>query len=198
MKRMSIAVFHPAGVDKAIKSVGYTQSVLNDKYQFINAQSERLVDSKRTEFCDIIARSKNQIMMAWMGGQISCTEDRSSIQLVKALDDNDWDCITRQHPNIIGSSDITFLLCDLLNHNINCFYGPNFKSTLVDTCDSQREITIKYLMTALEKNRKYTIRWKKSELNPDKTEPWTISSGKATGRLIGGNVATLFELYERR
>ena len=204
--KKNIVVFHPARTDKAENNVGHALSILRDEYQFDNVQPERIASSKEEEFMGIINQSENQLMMAWMGGKVDTenaftekekiNEMGSSIQLVKALSKKDWDIIEKQRPVIIGSSDITYLLNELQNHDIECYYGPNFKSTLVDTCDSQREVTVKYLKMALESKNEYCIKWAEAELNPEGIKPWILSTGIATGRLVGGNLATLAYLCE--
>ena len=119
----------------------------------------------------------------------------SSIELVKGLE-NKWEKIAKSNPTIIGSSDITFFLCSLLNHGINCYYGPNLKTTLINTCDCYRDITIKYLLMALDDKKEYTINWASPELSAYDARPWTISSGNRTGKLIGDNLTTLADLFE--
>lgn len=198
MEKVNIVIFHPADTDKAEKCVEHALTALKDEYQFVNAQSERKATSKKAEFMDILKQSKNQIMMAWMGGlgktQIGEPEmSGSSIELVHDLGVDDWGTIRQQRPIIIGSSDITYLLNEFLDHDVNCFYGPNFKSTMVDTCDTQREVTIKYMKMALESKSEYCINWDEPELNPEGVMPWILRSGKETGRLIGGNLSTLVD-----
>ena len=175
---------------------------MKENYQ-IEVNMGNPVISKKRGFMELLDESK-KIIMAWEGGHIdiSCDENKqktelSSIELVRDLEENDWDTIIDMKPIIVGSSDITTFLCSLLNHGINCYYGPNFKTTLINTCDSKRKITMKYLLMALNDKNEYTINWALQELNSENAKPWIILPGKErTGRLVGGNLTTLSELHE--
>ncbi len=103
----------------------------------------------------------------------------------------------RQHPKIImGYSDITALLVAIYQQSrLVTFHGPVASSTF-------DAFTVRWLRTVLfapDYASRYPEDWEPMTLTP-KQEVWTIRSGQATGRLVGGNltllVSTLGTPYE--
>ena len=150
---------------------------------------------KKEEFLDFLCSKDCDILMAWYGG-LAGTE-HSSEELVQSLSEEDWNMIEKCcDKRIVGRSDITFLLIPLMQRGIPCYYGPNY-SSLADELHTEetRKTTIEYLFKALHATEEYTIDFSESSISGNDT-PWTIRPGIASGRLIGGNLDTIYEALE--
>lgn len=154
--------------------------------------------SKHSEFMSLIMAKQDDILIAWRGGQVEGLDThKSSIELVEELTGEDYDIIAKSGKSIVGYSDISYLLCSLLSHGIKCFYGPNCLSTFFDSNENELQVTYKYLLKALSKDR-YTVEWNSQELNPNDNIPWILSSGRCTGRVSGGNLDTICEIIKNK
>ena len=197
---MSVAVFYPCRpycTDKDVIEEILPNGVEN-LYPVINFPPQDSVLSKRAEFLSLLRDPSIETLMVWRGGRIEDDGNpwKSSFELLKNLTDEDWAEIKKHPKNIVGYSDATYLLCSLLSHGINCFYGPNYNATL--QCSSEKELkaTLEYLAQALESKVDYTINLNDEKLTAGGNEPWTFCGGTATGRLIGGNLDTIYNLLK--
>ena len=171
-----------------------------EKYYEVNNIPQIREGLKKEEFQIACSDDSNSILMAFRGGKVerfasSNDESNSSIELVKQIEQSDFDNIINNHIKIVGYSDITYLLCALLNHGIECYYGPNFLSTFVDSSEKEREVTLKYLQLAIT-GKEYSIDLDSDNLNSKDDYPQTISGGKADGRLVGGNIDTIITAFQ--
>ena len=188
---MKIAVFYP--------SSSYNEYPLNDKeiaklnrlFSFDNVPPKST--SKHTEFMDLISHNPNSVLIAWRGGKVNNENiSRSALELINELNDSDYITIKNSHKSIIGLSDVSFLLCSLLNHNIPCFYGPNIYSGFYKSTEKECDIMYNYLEKALNSNT-FSVNFLSQDLYPNNT-PWVISKGVCVGRVSGGNIDTLLNM----
>lgn len=152
----------------------------------------------RIEEINNILNQEEDLIMATMGGY-------TSIQLLEKLD---YKKIKKKNIPFCGFSDITALLLAIYTKtNVEMLYGPVYTVNICEVGGID-EYTKKYLLNTLEgKELEYSpstytidefIDWKDQETVPRvrkkiaKEYDWkTIKEGKATGKLIGGNLATI-------
>lgn len=97
----------------------------------------------------------------------------------------DYDLIA-DHPKIlVGYSDITSLLLAIFSKTgLITFHGPVAKSTWTD-------FTIKRFHEALSSSAPFTVGGRSQDLQETYGATSTITPGKASGRLLGGNLSVL-------
>ena len=196
---MSVAIFYPCSPYSEITK-DILQNDIEKIYPVLNYPPQYANIGKHEEFLRLLKNPSIETLMVWMGGRIINNEDvsNSSYEMVEQLTDNDWIEIAKTRKNIVGSSDATYLLCALLSHGINCFYGPNYHTTLRCSSIEENRITLKSLSQALNMTTDYTIDFKDKNLTQCQYNPWIIRQGIATGRLIGGNLDTIIDLLENQ
>lgn len=197
---LSIAVFAPA---KREKFEEYNLEDLKEILPCVDRipnptnyqESSNMFETKREEFLSLMKSNEYNVLMAWFGGQIKVETDLSgsSLELVRNLSDDDWKAIENSTIKVVGRSDITFLLSNLMKYGVSCYYGPNAQSLLEDK--EKNEKTIEYLFRALEANETYTIDFNDPKIACE-SKPWIFRGGKAEGRLIGGNLDTLAQMLK--
>ncbi len=94
--------------------------------------------------------------------------------------------LIRSHPKIImGLSDITSLLIGIYaNSGLVTFHGPTGQSTW-------NPFTVNYVKRVLFNGEVFTLQNLKTSDNRTITPVQTITSGKARGKLVGGNLSVL-------
>lgn len=153
--------------------------------------------TKYKEFMELVTHRKNPILIAWRGGRIDNADThKSSIELIQLLTDEDYNAIRNNNVQIVGLSDISFLHCSLLSHQIESYYGPNINSSFLDSNATERKIMFSYLSQALQGDS-FSISFVSPELNPHSNVPWVFSEGKEYGRVSGGNLDTICEIIKR-
>lgn len=201
---MSVAVFYPchpysdeySKKDIVSNNIEVLYPVLNYPTEILDHSSQDLFNEKREEFLRLLSDPSIESLMVWRGGRIDDDKRlwKTSFGLLKALTENDWKKIKSCTKNIIGYSDATYLLCALVSHGINCFYGPNYNTTLQCSTDVELNTTLEYLYQALDAKTDYTVNFNAKRLTAEENLPWTLSGGTTTGRLIGGNLDTIYTL----
>lgn len=197
---MSVAIFYPCRpycTDEDVTKEIVSNNV-DSLYPIQNHPPYNSTLSKRDDFLRLLHEPSIESLMVWRGGRIDDDGSlwKSSLGLLKDLTKSDWKRI-KQHPkNIIGYSDATYLLCALVSHGINCFYGPNYNSTLQCSTDAELNTTLEYLSLALKSNNDYVINFSEEKLTSGQHSPWTLTGGIATGRLVGGNLDTIYNLLK--
>jgi len=86
----------------------------------------------------------------------------------------DWDALSANAPMVVGFSDITFILCALVNVGRACIHGPML-CTLAETSKAARDA----LWKAMSEDRFPCLKGQ------------AIRDGLVEGTLIGGNLACL-------
>ncbi|MBO4853932.1 MAG: LD-carboxypeptidase [Oscillospiraceae bacterium] len=195
---MNVAVFYPCRpycTDKDVTEEIVSNSV-ESLYPVLNHPPYDSTLSKRDDFLRLLHEPSIESLMVWRGGRIDDSGSlwKSSLGLLKDLTKSDWKWIEKHPKNIIGYSDATYLLCALVSHEINCFYGPNYNSTLQCSTDDELNTTLEYLSLALKSNNDYVIDFSEEKLTLGQHSPWTLAGGIATGRLVGGNLNTIYQL----
>jgi len=202
-KELTYAVFYPA---RSYKST--CDEIKCDLQSYLKVknfpQPELSQQSKKDEFLSLIKDATIDVMMAWYGGQVeNGNVAGSSLELVQSLSELDWYQIANSKMKIVGRSDITFLLCRLMQYGVSCYYGPNYSSlsddfkgdVSISLAKKNIEITKKYLELALTSDEKYVIDFKADDIACG-SEPWIFNKGQCTGRLIGGNLDTLAQMLQ--
>lgn len=197
---LSIAIFAPARRDNfKVDNIAELKEILPCVDRIPNPtnyqESSNMFETKREEFLSLVKSKEYNVLMAWYGGQIKGETDLSgsSLELVRNLSDDDWKTIENSTVKVVGRSDVTFLLSNLMQHGISCYYGPNAAAILDDK--EKREVTKEYLFRALESNEAYTIDFNDPKIACE-SKPWIFHGGKAEGRLIGGNLDTLAQMLK--
>lgn len=197
---LSIAIFAPARRDNfKVDNIAELKEILPCVDRIPNPtnyqETSNMFETKREEFLSLVKSKEYNILMAWYGGQIKGETDLSgsSLELVRNLSDDDWKTIENSTVKVVGRSDVTFLLSNLMQHGISCYYGPNAAAILDDK--EKREVTKEYLFRALESNEAYTIDFNDPKIACE-SKPWIFHGGKAEGRLIGGNLDTLAQMLK--
>ena len=197
---LSIAIFAPARRDNfKVDNIVELKEILPCVDRIPNPtnyqESSNMFETKREEFLSLVKSKEYNVLMAWYGGQIIVETDLSgsSLELVRSLSDDDWKAIENSTVKVVGRSDVTFLLSNLMQHGISCYYGPNAAAILDDK--EKREVTKEYLFRALESNEAYTIDFNDPKIACE-SKPWIFHGGKAEGRLIGGNLDTLAQMLK--
>lgn len=197
---LSIAIFAPARRDNfKVDNIAELKEILPCVDRIPNPtnyqESSNMFETKREEFLSLVKSKEYNVLMAWYGGQIKGETDLSgsSLELVRNLSDDDWKTIENSTVKVVGRSDVTFLLSNLMQHGVSCYYGPNAQSLLKDK--GKNEKTIEYLFRALESNEAYTIDFNDPKIACE-SKPWIFHGGKAEGRLIGGNLDTLAQMLK--
>lgn len=171
--------------------------VFSKDYQRINDCTKKSVYSRVKEINEIIQKDVD-VVFASMGGYTS----------IQTLDEIDYEIIKKKHITFCGFSDITALLLAIYTKTKQeVLYGPVYT---VNLCDygGVDNYTKKSLLNALE-GKKMELRpssyaitefidWKdlekeeKIKKQEKKEDDWKIiKEGKAKGKLIGGNLATI-------
>lgn len=199
---MSVAVFYPCKpfeiTDEVTKDI--IANGIETVYPVLNHPPQDTDRGKREEFLHLLRDPCIDTLMVWRGGRIEDNGNlwKSAYGLLENLSEDDWDEI-KQHPKrIVGYSDATYLLCALLSNGIDCFYGPNYNSTLQCLSKDELDTTLRYLAMALERKTDYTIFFEDEKLTLGCFKPWTINDGVTTGRLVGGNLDTIYDLLRNR
>lgn len=197
---LSIAIFAPARRDNfKVDNIAELKEILPCVDRIPNPtnyqESSNMFETKREELLSLVKSKEYNVLMAWYGGKIKGETDLSgsSLELVRNLSDDDWKTIENSTVKVVGRSDITFLLSNLMQHGVSCYYGPNAKSLLEDK--EKNEKTIEYLFRALESNEAYTIDFNDPKIACE-SKPWIFRGGKVEGRLIGGNLDTLAQMLK--
>lgn len=142
-----------------------------------------------------ITDDNTEILMAWRGGSVDNDDtSESSIELVWDFKDDDYIKIKNCDKKIVGKSDLTFLFNDLINNGIECFYGPNFESNFIENSEFIKE-EIEYMLKAFFETE-FLLNFDQ-EKRGKHSEIWTFSSGKSEGRIIGGNLDTIYTAMEK-
>ena len=198
---MSVAVFYPCRPYCTDEDV--TKEIVSNNveslYPVLNYPPHDSALSKHDDFLRLIHEPSIESLMVWRGGRIDDDESlwKTSLGLLKDLTKSDWEKIEKHSKNIIGYSDATYLLCALVSHGINCFYGPNYNSTLQCSTDAELNTTLEYLSLALESKNDYVVDFDDEKLTAGQHFPWTLTGEIATGRLIGGNLDTIYNLLKQ-
>jgi muramoyltetrapeptide carboxypeptidase len=105
----------------------------------------------------------------------------------------DWDVVKQNPKLLLGYSDITALHAGMNKVGIVSFHGPGPASGL-GSKEGPTEFTGKYVLQALEASPAspagpYTV-----EVPKDVAEVGSFGKGKATGRLVGGNLSLISAL----
>lgn len=197
---MSVAVFYPCRPYCTDEEV--TKDIVSNNvgslYPVLNYPPQDPTLSKLTDFLRLLHEPSIETLMVWRGGRVENDGSlwKTSLALLKELSISDWVQIKKYSKNIIGCSDATYLLCALVSHRINCFYGPNYNSTLQCSDNDELITTLKYLSLALDSKNDYVVDFNDEKLTAGQHTPWTISDGIATGRLIGGNLDTICSILK--
>lgn len=194
---MNIAVFYPCH-PYYTESCTTNRTTLEKQYPVLNYPPCNPPLNKHDEFLQLLKAPSIDSLMVWRGGRIEDDGSlwKTSLALLKSLSEDDWMEIKKSNKNIIGYSDATYLLSALVSHDIICFYGPNYNSTLQCSTEQELTITLDYLTQALESKTDYTINFNEEKLTSGQYFPWTFNEGIATGRLIGGNLDTIYTLLK--
>lgn len=190
----AISVFYPTNHDDSELDYSKELKSLFKNYELINLPRKDY-SSKYSEFSDLLRCGK--LLMAWRGGSVRGEDTaNSTVELLFDLSKSDYEYIKSNDIQVIGYSDVTYLLSNLLNNGIVCYYGPNLQSKFIEApTDKEKEQMQKYMELALF-SQEYTIDMFDMDLyTTDK--PYTLQGGSAKGRLIGGNLATLFDMQTK-
>lgn len=189
---MKIAVFYPSSSYKEYPL--HSEDLFSLKRLFNIDNIPPKSTSKYAEFMDLISKDPNSVLIAWRGGIVENESTcRSSIELTNNLNEDDYGVIKNSHKSIVGLSDVSYLLCSLLNHNISCFYGPNFYSGFYESTEKERIVMYNYLEKALQ-SKDFFVDLLSPDLNPNNNIPWTFSKGVCVGRVAGGNIDTILKM----
>ena len=152
---------------RALERAGY--QVLLDPELSVNRRYQRAEDERRAN--NFAAMWSDPRVKAVIGG----TGGYGAVRMLPYLDPE----LFRAHPkSFVGYSDITVLHLWLLQlAGVTCFHGP----TVDDLIPSARDATTASLLAALTNPRPTT------RLGRDTAR--TVRPGRATGRLVGGNMA---------
>lgn len=191
---MNCSIFYPASSFKEFSIESNIHNEIEKVFSVSNIPP--IAASKYDEFMRLVKDTSCEALLAWRGGRVDNNDThKSSIELVNSLQETDFQLILQSNKKIVGSSDITYLHCALLNKNIECYYGPNYYSSFAESDHKERQIMYKYLCLALSE-KEFEIDFSSDELSPN-NEPWVFSSGKCSGRLSGGNLDTLYEYSQK-
>jgi muramoyltetrapeptide carboxypeptidase len=152
---------------RALERAGY--SVLLDPELSTTRRYQRAEDERRAaNFATIWTDSRVKAVIGGTGGY-------GAVRMLPYLDPE----LFRNHPKaFVGYSDITVLHLWLMRlAGLRAFHGP----TVDDLIPSARDVTTASLLTALTAPRPTT------RLGKDVSR--TVKPGRATGRLVGGNLA---------
>jgi muramoyltetrapeptide carboxypeptidase len=105
----------------------------------------------------------------------------------------DWDAVKKNPKLLLGFSDITALHAGMNKAGVVSFHGPGPASGL-GSAEGPTEFTGKYVLRAVEATPEspagpYTV-----EVPKDVSEVDSFGKGKATGRLVGGNLSLISAL----
>ena len=105
----------------------------------------------------------------------------------------DWDAVKKKPKLLLGFSDITALHAGMNKAGVVSFHGPGPASGL-GSAEGPTEFTGKYVLRAVEATPEspagpYTV-----EVPKDVSEVDSFGKGKATGRLVGGNLSLISAL----
>lgn len=191
---MNCSTFYPASSFKEFNIELNTYNEIEKIFHVSNIPP--IAASKYDEFMRLVKDTSCEVLLAWRGGRVDNNDThKSSIELVNSLQELDFQLISQSDKKIVGSSDITYLHCALLNKNIKCYYGPNYRSSFAESDHEKRQIMHKYLCLALSE-KEFEIDFSSDELSPN-NKPWVFSPGKCSGRLSGGNLDTLYEYSQK-
>ncbi|MBE6899911.1 MAG: hypothetical protein E7479_04515 [Ruminococcaceae bacterium] len=172
------------------KELVETSKVINALKVSVDLAKRLPTTSKKKDFMNKIMDESTDILMAWRGGYVLYGNSaESSIELVWDLEDKDYEIIKNSKKKIVGKSDLTYLFNNLLNNDIECFYGPNFESNFVEEDSALIEIEMKYMLDVLSDEEVVLDFSEEKNLG---TDVWLFNSGKVTGRIVGGNLDTIY------
>ena len=199
---MNVAVFYPCRPYATTIDVteGIVPNNVESLFPVVNYPPQNPSEGKREEFLRLLRDPAIDALMVWRGGRIDDDGSlwKTSLGLLNELDDKDWEEIKEHKKIIIGYSDASYLLCALLSHGIECFYGPNYNSQLQASNEEELKVTLEFLEKAIGSKKDYTISFKDKALTAGQNEPWVIHRGVATGRLVGGNLHTIYDLLKNQ
>ena len=189
---MRASVFYPSTpyLEKPIDSHGIIE--LNRFIELSNIPPVK-GETKHDEFMRLVKDCSTDTIIAWRGGQIQ-EEDthRSAIELIESLSQSDWDTVERSRKRIVGSSDVSFLLNAMISHGIQCYYGPNIRTSIFEASDDSARITvIEYLSKTLNGQLR-ELCFENQELTVQGSRPVVIKEGVSEGMLVGGNLSTTY------
>lgn len=196
---MDVTVFYPGTpYDKKYEEDLHGNNGLEKYVTAYNYPPYNNQYNKREEFLQLVDDSNSKMLMSWRGGRIENNDyRRSSYELIKMMTEADWEMVKNSSKTIIGYSDTSYLLCALISRGINCYYGPNYNTTLQRSSPEELQTTLDYLSGVLEADSDYAIDFLNRRLTADVNLPWIFREGKASGRLVGGNLDTIIELIYR-
>ena len=192
MNEKAMYIFYPTNKKNLTYFVN-TKLHLSKEITILNFPPEEDFLDKRQDFMKAFDnKSNNYIIMSWLGSSIqSKNYTNSCLEIVLALSEDDWVAIKGSTNTIlVGYSDITILHCEMLNHGICSIYGPNFYPFL-----KSNDKEMRYMLQSIYKifnKRDFCINLRKGK------KEQTINPGVGTGRLIGGNLHTLFDLQRTK
>lgn len=191
LKKYNMAVFYPTRRDNLHEKEYISLPQILKAENFPPEET-----TKYEEFMHLMHNSSYDLLIAWYGGAID--NGYSCFDLAQCLSADDWLRLEKcKDKKIIGRSDITYLLTPLAQHGFRCFYGPNYSSLAeVEHDVNTRKTTLDYLYRAISSVKPYTIDFADSAI-ARKDTPWTIKAGLARGRLIGGNLDTIFQMVQK-
>ena len=184
-KGMNIGLIAPASAPGDVSAIKKGMKVLEDLGfnvklgRFARAKNGFLAGTDRQRLSDLHSMFKNQNIHA-----IICL--RGGYGTPRLLSDIDYDLIKRNPKIFVGFSDITGLhLAFLKKANLVTFHGPMVTSNFAR--EKGREFSLESLFRMITEKKPFGSILENSGTKKGKT----IRKGKATGRLIGGNLSLI-------